>query len=254
MSQFEKRGCLLNALFLIWMGAIIWLPEQIYDSRNVGICGIIGFSVALASIALVDQTKDKSFKKEIPFTYAHFWMFIAYAVSSIYIVGFKDIPYEEIKHIGKSIVFYAALPVPVFFIEYFVKDKIEKKKRMEQRIQRLYQVACSHQNLKLYFQGKVESILVEYKILYRSFAGVVNKEGAFRKNKEDVANFYIECPNPECTSGYIDLRTEVLNAVEEWETMVSGVTTCCGKTAPDHPNQKCDVQIEYSIQIQYSQS
>ena len=127
MSQFEKRGCLLNALFFIWMGAIIWIPEQIYDSRNVGICGIIGFSVALASIALVDQTKDKSFKKEIPFTYAHFWMFIAYAISSIYMVGFKDIPYEEIKLIGKSIVFYTVLPIIVLIIECIINDKKKRE-------------------------------------------------------------------------------------------------------------------------------
>jgi hypothetical protein len=105
------------------MGAIIWLPEQIYDSRNVGICGIIGFSVALASIALVDQTKEKSFKKEIPFTYAHFWMLIAYAVSSIYLIGFKDIPYEEIKHIGKSIVFYTVLPIIVLIIECIINNR-----------------------------------------------------------------------------------------------------------------------------------
>lgn len=248
------RGFKTYVSFLLWLAFVCWIPSVIFDVENISLCAAIAASIGGAiGIAIIEHPDSKGFfAKELPFTCIHFWMFVAYAVVGMFTIGFGDIDYEEIKGLGKSIVFYAVLPVPVFFIECFVNDRIKKKKRMEQRIQRLYQVACIHQNLKMYFQGKVERIEVEYKIRYRSFAGVVNKEGAFVKNKEDVANFYIECPNPECTSGYIDLRTEVLNAVEEWETMASGVTTCCGKTAPDHPNQKCDVQIEYSIQIQYS--
>lgn len=249
------KGFKTYAILLLWLAIACWIPSLIFNAEDISLCAIIAASIGAAiGIAITEHPDSKGFfAKELPFTCVHFWIFVAYAVVGMFMVGFGDIPYKDVVAFGKSIVFYAALPVPVSFIECFVKARIEKKKRMEQRIQRLYQVACSHQNLKMYFQGKVDRIEVEYKILYRSFAGAVNKEGSFTKNKEDVANFYIECPNPECTSGYIDLRTEVLNAVEEWETMVSGVTTCCGKTAPDHPNQKCDVQIEYSIQIQYSQ-
>lgn len=253
LKRLLENGCLIYGLFLLWLGIVVGIPCIIFDTKQVGITSCIAVSIGMYTMAISGEAKEHTFKKDFSYTYSHFWMFLAYAVGGMFTIGFGDIDYEGIKSLGKSIVFYAVLPVPVFFIEGFVNDRIKKKKRMEQRIQRLYQVACSHQNLKMYFQGKVDRIEVEYKILYRSFAGVVNKEGSFTKNKEDVANFYIECPNPECTSGYIDLRTEVLNAVEEWETMVSGVTTCCGKTAPDHPNQKCDVQIEYSIQIQYSQ-
>lgn len=252
MSYWDNKGCLAIITFFLWISIVVGVPSLIFDAREVGIIGVIAMSIGMYAMFLAGEGKEHTFKKEIPFTYGHFWMFLSYAVGGMFAIGFGEMDYLAIKTLGKSIVFYAVLPVPVLFIEGFVNDRIKKKKRMEQRIQRLYEVACIHQNLKMYFQGKVERIEVEYKIRYRSFAGVINKEGAFTKNKEDVANFYIECPNPECTSGYIDLRTEVLNAVEEWETMASGVTTCCGKTAPDHPNQKCDVQIEYSIQIQYS--
>lgn len=123
---------------------------------------------------------------------------------------------------------------------------------MEQRIQTLHQVACSMQTIKMYFGGKVEKIEIRYKETYRSFAGVENNNYTLVKDKSDLANFYIECPNPECTSGYIDLRGEVASAVREWKDTIRGEKKCSGKTAPDHPNQCCDVKVEYEILILYA--
>lgn len=249
----EDKGCLSIVLFFLWLGIVVGIPCLIFG-KDVGLWATLAASFGLPlGFTISDHPGSKGYlAKELPFTYAHLWIFLAYVVIGIFTIGFTDKSYDAMKCIGKGALFYAILPVVVFFIEGFVKDKIEKKRRMEQRIIRLYQVCLSHESLQMYFQGKVERIVVEYKILYRSCADLEKKQGAFTKHKEDVANFYIECPNPKCTSGYIDLRGEILHAVKEWETSASGVITCCGKTAPDHPNQDCDVKIEYEILIQYA--
>ena len=104
-----------------------------------------------------------------------------------------------------------------------------------------------------YYKGKVESIVIRLHETYKSFAGVKKSTYGFKRTKRDAADFFISCPNPECTEGYIDLRHKVDEIIFNKQTSGSGVTTCCGKTAPDHPNQSCDVRVEYSIEVQYTQ-
>lgn len=246
------KGFKVYIFFLLWLGIVVGVPSLIFDARQVGIIGSIAASIGMAAMVLAEQGKENTFKKDVSVTYGHFWIFLAYAVGGMFTIGFGEMDYEEIKTLGKSIVFYAALPVPVLFIEAFAKDRIEKKKRMKQRIQTLHQVASSCQTLKMYFEGKVEKIEIRYKETYRSFAGVQTKDYTLIKDKSDKANFYIECPNPECTSGYIDLRGEVISAIREWKDTVSGEKKCSGRTAPDHPNQCCDVKVEYEISILYA--
>lgn len=105
-----------------------------------------------------------------------------------------------------------------------------------------------------YYKGKVESIIIKLHVTYSSFAGTKESNYGFKRTKRDVADFFISCPNPECTEGYIDLRNHVDDAIRNQLTSAHGVTTCCGKTAPDHPNQNCESQVEYSIEVQYTQS
>lgn len=247
------KGFKAYIFFLLWMGIVIGAPSLIFDARQVAIIGCIAASIGMGAIIIVGQEEESTFKKEISVTYGHFWMFIAYAVGGMFTIGFGEMDYEEIKTLGKSIVFYAALPVPIFLAETFIKDRIEKKKRMEQRLQTLHQVASSYQTLKMYFQGKVEKVEIRCKETYRSFAGVQTNNYTLVIDESDKADFYLECPNPECTSGYIDLRGEVISAVREWKDTSSGEKKCSGKTAPDHPNQCCDVKVEYEILIQYAE-
>lgn len=247
-----KGGCLSIIIFLIWLGITLGIPSLIFDSEKLFLCWVIAVSVGIVTLAHVDQAKENTFRKLMPVTYIHIWMFLAYAVSGMFVIGFSDMSYDSMESLGKSIVFYAALPVLVVFIESFIRDRIEKKKRMEQRIQALHQVACSMQTIKMYFGGKVEKIEIRYKEIYKSFAGVETNNYTLVKDKSDLANFYIECPNPECTSGYIDLRGEVASAVREWKDTIRGEKKCSGKTAPDHPNQCCDVKVEYEILILYA--
>lgn len=105
-----------------------------------------------------------------------------------------------------------------------------------------------------YYKGKVEQISIKHKTTFIWFAGKSEKEGCFTIKKTEAADFYLSCPNEECTEGYIDLRHIVNEVVSKGLTAYSGETTCCGKTAPDHPHQKCDVRVEYWIEVQYTQS
>ena len=127
MSYWEDKGCLIYGIFLMWLGVVIGLPSLIFDSRHVGICGIIGISVGMVTGAHIDQKKDRSIRKEIPFTYAHFWMMIAYCVSAIITIGFVDIPYDEMRNLGKCAIFYLILPAVVLLIECITKDKTKSR-------------------------------------------------------------------------------------------------------------------------------
>ena len=112
----------------------------------------------------------------------------------------------------------------------------------------------SGKTVRDYFDGWVESITIKVHTSFASIAGTKEQDYGFKKTKGDVADFYISCPNKECTQSFIDLRNIVGAMVAKKETNLSGETTCCGRIAPDHPNQNCDARIEYSIHIQYTQS
>lgn len=121
------KGFKLYLLFFLWMGIFLGIPSLIFDCEKVWLCGIIAMSVGIATIAFLDQAKENTFRKEMPVTYMHFWMCIAYAVSGMFVVGFSNLPYDSIRSLGRSLTFYAALPVVVFIIECFIKDKKEKR-------------------------------------------------------------------------------------------------------------------------------
>ena len=121
------KGFKLYLLFFLWMGIFLGIPSLIFDCEKVWLCGIIAMSAGIATIAFLDQAKENTFRKEMPVTYMHFWMFLAYAVSGMFVVGFSNLPYDSIRSLGRSLTFYAALPVVVFIIECFIKDKKEKR-------------------------------------------------------------------------------------------------------------------------------
>lgn len=103
-----------------------------------------------------------------------------------------------------------------------------------------------------YFAGKVESIEIKIKTTYKSFTGIREESWNLKRRKDEVADFYTDCPNHECTEGYIDFRDEVNNLYRSMGEITKGEKVCKGKVAPDHPNQRCDTTIEYEIKITYS--
>lgn len=127
MNYWDDKGCLAYGLFLLWLGIAMGVPSLIFDSREVVICGGIGISIGMAVLSLIDQKEDNSFRKKMPYTYAHFWVFIGYAVSAIFLIGFKDIPYEDMRSLGQSLLCYIPLPVIALIIENNIKEKKEKR-------------------------------------------------------------------------------------------------------------------------------
>lgn len=112
----------------------------------------------------------------------------------------------------------------------------------------------TNKTLKEAFEGAVEEVVLEYKIAYKSFAGENIIEKTDIITKDMLANFYFECPNPECTERTIHIDDEVRGMIGRRDTTFSCVTTCSGKTARDHSHQKCDVTAEYTVTVRYTQA
>lgn len=104
-----------------------------------------------------------------------------------------------------------------------------------------------------YFDGAVAYITIKAHTTFESIAGTKEETRNIKLTQRDVADFYVKCPNKECTEVYIDLRSIVGAMVAKRQVTSSGVTTCCGRIAPDHPNQSCDSRTEYDIEIRYTQ-
>lgn len=112
----------------------------------------------------------------------------------------------------------------------------------------------TNKSLKEIFKGLVEEVVIEYKIIYRSHAGEVTMSGIDVITANMPANFYFECPNPECTERTIHIDDKVKGMIDRRDTTFSCVTTCSGKTASDHPHQRCDVTVEYTVTVRYTQA
>lgn len=54
----------------------------------------------------------------------------------------------------------------------------------------------TNKSLKETFKGAVEEVVLNYKIIYKSFAGEDVRERTDVITKDMPANFYFECPNP----------------------------------------------------------
>ena len=112
----------------------------------------------------------------------------------------------------------------------------------------------TNRTLKEVFEGKVIEVILDYKIIYRSFAGENTSTRREIITENMPANFYFECPNPECTEKGIYITDEVTDMISRRDTTFSCVTTCSGKTARDHSHQRCDVKVEYTVTVRYTQA
>lgn len=127
MSYWDDKGCLAYGLFFLWMGIVVGVPSLIFESREVGICSIIGVSIGFAALAGIDQSKKESFKKELPLTYAHLWVLVGYAVSGILKIGFSKLSYDEMIGIGKCTVFYMIFPIIALILDCTIGGKRHNK-------------------------------------------------------------------------------------------------------------------------------
>ena len=124
------EGFKIHILMLLWIAVACWIPSLIFDAEKISLCAIIAASIGSAIAIIANENPDSKgyFRKELPFTCVHFWIFVAYAVVGMFMIGFGDIPYNEMPAFGKSVIFYMALTILVFFIEAFIKDRKEKSK------------------------------------------------------------------------------------------------------------------------------
>lgn len=111
----------------------------------------------------------------------------------------------------------------------------------------------TNKTLKEVFEGKVTEVILDYKIIYKSFAGEDIRPGREVITENMPANFYFECPNPECTERCIYITDVVKDVIRRHDTTFSCATTCSGKTARDHSHQRCDVTVEYTVTVRYTQ-
>ena len=112
----------------------------------------------------------------------------------------------------------------------------------------------TNKTLKEAFEGAVKEVVLDYKTTYKSHAGEYVKCSTDVITENMPANFYFECPNPECTERTIHIDDKVKGMIDRRDTTFSCVTTCSGKTASDHPHQRCDVTVEYTVIVRYTQA
>lgn len=104
------------------------------------------------------------------------------------------------------------------------------------------------------FDGKINSVTIQYAISHKSFAGEREDEGRLCWQRQDAADFFIECMNHECTKRYFNLGDKVVSMYLKGETICEGDEMCSGQTAFDHQNQRCGGKLSYKIILQYTES
>lgn len=120
-----KGGCLVYIYFFLWLGIAIGIPSLIwgFDSIRWPCILATGFGLPLGA-AFSNSENSSFFRKELPFTYTHFIIFVFYAVIGMIVIGFTNISYESMKSIGQCSVFYAGMTILVCIVEsIFTKNK-----------------------------------------------------------------------------------------------------------------------------------
>ena len=127
---------------------------------------------------------------------------------------------------------------------------LEQDKKIEEAMLR----QLSQKSIRDRFNGKIESVTIEYTISHESFAGSYSEPDVMKWQKTDAADFFIRCINHECTKRYFNLGDKVASMYLKGLTVTEGVEMCSGQTAPDHPSQRCGGAISYKITLQYTES
>lgn len=101
---------------------------------------------------------------------------------------------------------------------------------------------------------EIEKIEITYSRSHNSFVGPNpdnNKENTWVVTPQHEDFFLLNCLNSECTSIGFNLWSVISSAIHAHKKEISGEMKCEGQEAPDHPQQRCDGTLDYTIKITY---
>ena len=98
----------------------------------------------------------------------------------------------------------------------------------------------------------VKEIKIEYIAEHNSAFGKKVVENIIIRTPQSKDNFFIDCPNRECTSIGFDLKNEIRRIVSEHKVEGNGTLLCSGSEAPDHLYQSCDSILKYKVIVEYN--
>ena len=98
----------------------------------------------------------------------------------------------------------------------------------------------------------IENIEITYHLHHGSAFGNQEKDGTWNVNLQSQMCFVFDCLNRECSSTGFDLKDEIYSMHRDHLTEKSGEMRCDGQEAPDHPEQRCDGSLKYTIKISFS--
>lgn len=97
--------------------------------------------------------------------------------------------------------------------------------------------------------SNVVRVIIDVTIVFSSFVGRKEERHEFLKDSNDKYMFKVQCPNNDCTVGFIDLSSEVFFAVKSGN-MNEGTKRCCGqeKKYKHTKGFHCETKIIYKIE------
>lgn len=98
----------------------------------------------------------------------------------------------------------------------------------------------------------VKEIKIEYIAEHNSAFGKKVVENIITRTPQSKDNYFIDCPNRECTSIGFDLKNEIRRIVSEHKVEEEGTLFCSGSEAPDHLYQSCGSTLKYKIIVEYN--
>lgn len=98
----------------------------------------------------------------------------------------------------------------------------------------------------------VKEIKIEYTVEYKSAFGRNEVENSITRAPQSKDNYFIDCPNRECTSIGFDLKNEIRRVVSEHKVEEEGTLLCSGSEAPDHLYQRCGSILKYKVIVEYN--
>lgn len=140
MESVKENGCLNSALFFLWVGVIFGLPEIIFETSQVGICAIVGFSISLGYIGLSNSRNKYSITNQYCFTLAHVELLVGYIIATIIIIGWSPkVDYNAMKELAQGSLIYLIILIVVFIIEAHIRSKQERKFMEEIKVGDLFE-------------------------------------------------------------------------------------------------------------------
>lgn len=98
----------------------------------------------------------------------------------------------------------------------------------------------------------VKEIKIEYIAEHNSAFGKKVVENTIIRTPQSKDNYFIDCPNRECTSIGFDLKNEIRRIVSEHKVEEEGTLYCSVSEAPDHLYQSCGSTLKYKIIVEYN--